>query len=87
MTRRAAAGLALALFGCAGVGSDFSQLPSAPLAMGPQAEQSFDLDRPLREARSRVASAPPQSCSEHWYSSSASPAQDTEGARRAASAA
>jgi DNA-binding NtrC family response regulator len=27
------------------------QLPSAPLAMGPQAEQSFDLDRPLREAR------------------------------------
>ena len=26
-------------------------LPSAPLMLGPQAEQSFDLDRPLREAR------------------------------------
>ncbi|WP_298833531.1 response regulator [uncultured Piscinibacter sp.] len=28
-----------------------SMLPSAPLMLGPQAEQSFDLDRPLREAR------------------------------------
>jgi DNA-binding NtrC family response regulator len=26
-------------------------LPTAPLVLGPQAEQSFDLDRPLREAR------------------------------------
>jgi DNA-binding NtrC family response regulator len=26
-------------------------LPSAPLMLGPQPEQSFDLDRPLREAR------------------------------------
>ena len=26
-------------------------LPTAPLQLGPQAEQSFDLDRPLREAR------------------------------------
>lgn len=26
-------------------------LPTAPLLLGPQAEQSFDLDRPLREAR------------------------------------
>jgi len=26
-------------------------LPAAPLALGPQPEQSFDLDRPLREAR------------------------------------
>ncbi|MFT3664067.1 response regulator [Piscinibacter sp.] len=26
-------------------------LPNAPLLLGPQAEQSFDLDRPLREAR------------------------------------
>jgi len=26
-------------------------LPSTPLMLGPQAEQSFDLDRPLREAR------------------------------------
>ncbi len=26
-------------------------LPSAPLMLGPQSEQSFDLDRPLREAR------------------------------------
>jgi DNA-binding NtrC family response regulator len=26
-------------------------LPSAPMLLGPQAEQSFDLDRPLREAR------------------------------------
>jgi DNA-binding NtrC family response regulator len=26
-------------------------LPTAPLMLGPQAEQSFDLDRPLREAR------------------------------------
>ena len=26
-------------------------LPSVPLVIGPQAEQSFDLDRPLREAR------------------------------------
>ena len=26
-------------------------LPAAPLMLGPQAEQSFDLDRPLREAR------------------------------------
>ena len=28
-----------------------TMLPSAPLLLGPQAEQSFDLDRPLREAR------------------------------------
>ena len=28
-----------------------SMLPSAPLLLGPQSEQSFDLDRPLREAR------------------------------------
>ncbi len=28
-----------------------SMLPLAPLLLGPQAEQSFDLDRPLREAR------------------------------------
>jgi DNA-binding NtrC family response regulator len=28
-----------------------AMLPSAPQALGPQAEQSFDLDRPLREAR------------------------------------
>jgi DNA-binding NtrC family response regulator len=28
-----------------------AMLPSAPLMLGPQAEQSFDLDRPLREAR------------------------------------
>ena len=28
-----------------------NMLPSAPLLLGPQAEQSFDLDRPLREAR------------------------------------
>ena len=26
-------------------------LPTTPLMLGPQAEQSFDLDRPLREAR------------------------------------
>jgi DNA-binding NtrC family response regulator len=26
-------------------------LPTAPMALGPQSEQSFDLDRPLREAR------------------------------------
>jgi DNA-binding NtrC family response regulator len=26
-------------------------LPSAPMLLGPQSEQSFDLDRPLREAR------------------------------------
>jgi len=26
-------------------------LPSAPMMLGPQSEQSFDLDRPLREAR------------------------------------
>ena len=25
--------------------------PSTPLVLGPQSEQSFDLDRPLREAR------------------------------------
>ena len=28
-----------------------AMLPAAPLMLGPQAEQSFDLDRPLREAR------------------------------------
>jgi DNA-binding NtrC family response regulator len=28
-----------------------SQLPAAPVVLGPQAEQSFQLDRPLREAR------------------------------------
>ena len=28
-----------------------AMLPAAPLALGPQPEQSFDLDRPLREAR------------------------------------
>jgi DNA-binding NtrC family response regulator len=28
-----------------------AMLPNAPLMLGPQAEQSFDLDRPLREAR------------------------------------
>jgi DNA-binding NtrC family response regulator len=28
-----------------------AMLPLAPLLLGPQAEQSFDLDRPLREAR------------------------------------
>ncbi|NUZ04757.1 response regulator [Piscinibacter koreensis] len=28
-----------------------AMLPSPPLMLGPQAEQSFDLDRPLREAR------------------------------------
>ncbi|MES3015808.1 MAG: response regulator [Pseudomonadota bacterium] len=28
-----------------------AMLPSAPMMLGPQAEQSFDLDRPLREAR------------------------------------
>ena len=28
-----------------------AMLPSVPLIVGPQAEQSFDLDRPLREAR------------------------------------
>jgi len=28
-----------------------AMLPSTPLMLGPQAEQSFDLDRPLREAR------------------------------------
>ena len=28
-----------------------TMLPVAPLMLGPQAEQSFDLDRPLREAR------------------------------------
>jgi DNA-binding NtrC family response regulator len=28
-----------------------AMLPTAPLVLGPQAEQSFDLDRPLREAR------------------------------------
>ena len=28
-----------------------AMLPTAPLLLGPQAEQSFDLDRPLREAR------------------------------------
>ena len=28
-----------------------AMLPSMPLSLGPQAEQSFDLDRPLREAR------------------------------------
>ena len=28
-----------------------AMLPSAPMTLGPQAEQSFDLDRPLREAR------------------------------------
>ena len=28
-----------------------AMLPTAPMALGPQAEQSFDLDRPLREAR------------------------------------
>ena len=28
-----------------------TMLPLAPLLLGPQAEQSFDLDRPLREAR------------------------------------
>ena len=28
-----------------------AMLPTAPLMLGPQAEQSFDLDRPLREAR------------------------------------
>ena len=26
-------------------------LPTTPLMLGPQSEQSFDLDRPLREAR------------------------------------
>jgi DNA-binding NtrC family response regulator len=26
-------------------------MPMTPLMLGPQAEQSFDLDRPLREAR------------------------------------
>jgi DNA-binding NtrC family response regulator len=28
-----------------------AMLPTAPLMLGPQAEQTFDLDRPLREAR------------------------------------
>ena len=28
-----------------------AMLPTAPMMLGPQAEQSFDLDRPLREAR------------------------------------
>jgi len=28
-----------------------AMMPAAPLMLGPQAEQSFDLDRPLREAR------------------------------------
>lgn len=28
-----------------------TMLPAAPLMLGPQAEQTFDLDRPLREAR------------------------------------
>jgi DNA-binding NtrC family response regulator len=28
-----------------------AMLPTAPLLLGPQSEQSFDLDRPLREAR------------------------------------
>ncbi len=28
-----------------------AMLPQAPMMLGPQAEQSFDLDRPLREAR------------------------------------
>ena len=28
-----------------------AMLPTAPLMLGPQSEQSFDLDRPLREAR------------------------------------
>ena len=28
-----------------------AMLPSAPLLLGPQAQQNFDLDRPLREAR------------------------------------
>jgi DNA-binding NtrC family response regulator len=28
-----------------------AMLPTAPMALGPQSEQSFDLDRPLREAR------------------------------------
>ncbi|MBC8056070.1 MAG: response regulator [Rhizobiales bacterium] len=28
-----------------------TMLPTAPLLLGPQSEQSFDLDRPLREAR------------------------------------
>jgi len=28
-----------------------AMLPTAPMQLGPQAEQSFDLDRPLREAR------------------------------------
>jgi DNA-binding NtrC family response regulator len=28
-----------------------TMMPSAPLMLGPQSEQSFDLDRPLREAR------------------------------------
>ncbi len=31
--------------------ADNTMLPLAPLLLGPQAEQSFDLDRPLREAR------------------------------------
>ncbi|MEQ1806953.1 MAG: response regulator [Burkholderiaceae bacterium] len=31
--------------------SGSTMLPLAPLLLGPQAEQSFDLDRPLREAR------------------------------------
>jgi len=28
-----------------------AMLPTTPLMLGPQSEQSFDLDRPLREAR------------------------------------
>ena len=28
-----------------------AMLPTMPLMLGPQSEQSFDLDRPLREAR------------------------------------
>ncbi len=44
---------AQAVLGASGSGTlaPSTLLPLAPLLLGPQAEQSFDLDRPLREAR------------------------------------
>lgn len=46
-----AAPLALASMGSNGSGIGSNAMSMAPLSLGPQSEQSFDLDRPLREAR------------------------------------
>jgi len=47
----AAHGLAVEAFMGHGGGVGGGMVPLTPLALGPQPEQSFDLDRPLREAR------------------------------------